>query len=259
MRKQFKGFPGNLAALFVAATVFAAVLAAKLPGYRLSKYFSWLGTSNNRSLAIGLMAYTMFVVTAILLWFARKYFRFSLGWLLWGLLFNGFIIFIKFISSTNNYSKLELGQLVTTAIGVAFLYLAALYLVYLYFLGNILKTLKTEHRSSHELKFLFAAGMFVFINLLRIVVFTITPLSHSSAATYLASTFKGGGLLLSAVLFVIILGAIEMFDTVRNNKRDVTLTFIVTAGLIVMYHIVWVFFVHAINTAGACNCVGLLR
>lgn len=250
MSKQIKAFPPMIIAALAGFTVIGAAIATYIPNYNLTQYFGWIGTDEWR-LKLGVMTYLLFVLTAVILWVARKTLKLPLSWFLYALLFNGLIVFIKFISSPNTYGDLASNTLVFTAAGVGLLYIIGLWLVYLFFQGKILKTLSSASKNSEEQKFLFATGLFVFINFLRLVVFSLPPLANTSTANYLSSIFRGGGLIFSIIIFLVILGSVEAFDKARHNNSTLRNVFILGVSMLVIYHIFWVIFVKAL---GGCGC-----
>lgn len=250
MTKQTSAFPTSIIATLSAFAAIGAGIVALIPTYSLTPYLSWV-SMDERRLKLGVVAYLLFVLTALVLWVARKTLKLSTKWFLYVLLFNGLIIFVKFISSPNIYSNLESNTLAFTAVGVGALYVLGLWLVYSFSQGKILKSLSSAAKTSEETKFLFAAGLFVFINFLRIIIFSLPPLAKTATANYLSSVFQGGGLILSVLIFLIILGAVEAFDQVKHNKATLRSTFILGVAMLVVYHILWAIFV---NRLGSCGC-----
>lgn len=250
MTKQTKAFPSQIIAALTGFAAIGAGLVAIIPTYNLTQYLSWISTDERR-LKLGVTAYVLFVLTALVLWVARKALKLPVSWFLYALMFNGLIVFIKFISSPNAYDKLTSTTLVATTIGVGLLYIIGAWCVYLFSRGKILKNLSNTAKNSEEVKFLFAAGLFVFINFLRIVIFALPPLAKTTTATYLSSIFQGGGLILSVILFLIILGAVEAFDRAKHDKATLRNVFLLAVSMLVIYHVLWAIFVQGL---GGCNC-----
>lgn len=250
MAKQTKTFLFQIIAVLAGFAAIGAGLVAIIPTYNLTQYLSWIGTDERR-LKLGVTAYILFALTALVLWVARKAFKLSVSWFLYALMFNGLIVFIKFISSPNTYSKLASNTLIVTTIGVGLLYIVGVWCVYLFSQGKVLKSLSTTAKNSGEVKFLFATGLFVFINFLRIVVFSLPPLAKTATATYLSSIFQGGGLILSVLIFLIILGAVEAFDRAKHDKATLKNVFILGVSMLVVYHVLWAVFVRGL---GGCGC-----
>lgn len=253
MAKQTKAFPYTIIAAMAAFLALGLGLVALTPTHSLLQYFNWIGVDENR-LKLGVTAYCLLVLTAFVLWVAKKALKLPVAWFLYALVFNGLIVFIKFIFSPNNYGKLAPSTLAATAVGVGLLYLVGLTLIYLFFQGKILKSLQATTKTSEEMKLLFAAGLFVFVNVLRVVLFSFTPLSKTATATYLGSIFQGGGFVLSALLFLIVLAAVEAFSRAQGDKTTLRNMFILAASMIVLYQVLWVIFVHGLALVGACSC-----
>lgn len=253
MAKKSALLPNKIIAPLLAFLVIGAVIVAKIPSYNLSRYLDWTGAEENR-LKLGVAAYVVFVFVAIVLGVFKKVFKLSGGWLLNALIFNGIIIFVKFMLSPNSYGNQAAGSLVATAFGVGLLYLVALYIVYLFFQGKILKSLIHKSKITEESKLLFIAGLFVLVNLVRVVLFTFTPLANTGAADYLGSVLLGDGLVLSGLIFLTIFGAVEAFDQLRTKRLALKEFFILSAVLLIIYHVLWVIFVHGLAGVGICNC-----
>jgi hypothetical protein len=248
--KQLKTFPSDIW-LALAAFIEAGIcLVIIIPRSDFGRYAEWIGTDERR-LKLGVTAYGLFVMAALLLWFARRVFKLPLSWFLYALLFNGLLIFIKFISSPNTYSDLADQTLAITAAGVGMLYIAGVGLIYLFSRGKILKSLSAKSKNSDEEKYLFAAGLFVVINFFRLVIFSLPPLANTPTADYLSSIFQGGGMVLSIILFLIIIGAVQAFDRAKPRVAALWGTLVVTVSLIIIYHGLWAIFVSGL---GACNC-----
>lgn len=250
MTKQTKAFPYQIIAALTGFAAIGAGFVAIIPTYNLSQYLSWISTDERR-LKLGITAYVLFVLTALVLWAARMVLKLPVSWFLYALMFNGLIVFIKFISSPNTYGDIASSTLVATAIGVGVLYIIGLWGIYLFFQGKLLKTLHTAKKNSEEQKFLFAIGLFVFVNFLRIVVFSLPPLAETTTANYLSSVFQGGGLILSVILFLIIFGAVEAFDQAKHNKFTLRNAFLLGVSMLVIYHVLWAIFVRGL---GSCGC-----
>jgi hypothetical protein len=248
--KQLKTFPSDIwlaLAGFIEAGICLVII---IPRSDFGRYAEWIGTDERR-LKLGVTAYGLFTLTALLLWFARRVLKLPLSWFFYALLFNGLLIFIKFISSPNTYSDLANQTLILTALGVGLLYIAGVALIYLFSRGKILKSLSQKSKSSDEEKYLFAAGLFVVINFFRLVIFSLPPLANTPTADYLSSIFQGGGLVLSIILFLIIVGAVQAFDRAKSKVAALGHTFVLAVSMIIIYHGLWVIFV---NGLGACNC-----
>ena len=229
MTKPSKPFPTKLIAALMAFAVAGVGSIYLVTSYNIYKYFSWTGFSvDERRLKLGVIAYLIFVFTAILLWVAKNTLKLSRKWYFYTLLFNSVLIFIKFISSVNIYSKLAPNALFSTAIGVLLLYSLGLWIIYAFYKGKILKSLSEKSKDSEDVRLLFAAGLFVFVNAVRIIVFSLPPFSHTPAASYLSSIFRSGGLFLSLLLFLIIFGAIEAFSNVKHDKAKLRNVFILS-------------------------------
>lgn len=250
MTKQTKAFPFQIIAALTGFTVIGAGIVAVTPTYNLTQYLSWISIDERR-LKLGVTAYVLFVLTAIVLWVARKALKLPISWFLYALMFNGLIVFIKFISSPNTYGKLTSTSLVANTVGVGSLYIIGVWFAYLFSQGKILRSLSNTAKNSEEVKFLFAAGVFVVINFLRIVIFSLPPLTKTATATYLSSIFQGGGLILSVILFLIILGAVEAFDRVKQDKATLRKVFLLAVSMLAVYHVLWAIFVRGL---GSCGC-----
>jgi len=250
MTKQTNTFPAQIITELTVFTAIGAAIVAIVPNFNLTKYLSWISTDERR-LKLGVTAYLLFVITALLLWGARKALKLPLSWFMYATMFNGLIIFIKFISSPNTYGKLSSTSLIATAAGVGLLYIFGATCVYLFSQGKILKSLSSASKSSEEVKLLFAAGTFVFVNFLRIVIFLLPPFSKTATATYLSSIFQGGGLILSIILFLIILGVVEAFDRAKNDKTTLRNVYILSVSMIIIFHVLWAIFVRSL---GVCGC-----
>jgi hypothetical protein len=250
MVKHSQAFPTQLIAALAGFTVVAGSLVIIIPTYDLVRYLSWISTDQRR-LKLGVTAYLVFVLTAALLWVARRALKLPLSWFLYALLFNGTIVFIKFISSPNTYGALTSNALIAPAVGVGLFYVLGLWGIYAFFDGKLLKSLHKTTKDTNELKLLFAAGLFVAINFLRIVIFSLPPFAKTATADYLTSTFRGGGLVLSVLLFLIIFGAVEAFDRTKHDKATLRNAFLLGLAMLVIYHVLWAIFVRRL---GVCGC-----
>lgn len=250
MTKQIKTFPNQIIAALIGFGAIGAGLVALIPQYDLTQYLGWFGASEQR-IQLGATAYAIMMLTAGLLWFVRKLLKLPLSWFLYTCLFNGLIVLVKFVSSPNTYSKLATTTLVVTTVAVGLIYIAGAWLVYLFTQGKILKSLNNTAKNSNEVKLLFAAGSFVFINFLRIVIFSLPFLAKTPTSVYLGSIFKGGGLILSITLFLIIFGTVEAFDRAKHDRALLRNLFILEVTMLVIYHVLWAIFV---KNLGSCGC-----
>jgi hypothetical protein len=186
-------------------------------------------------------------LTLIFLAYFRAKLFFSNRWLIAAVTYSSLILFVKFSLSTEefiNQSSIGFSSVFSTAALVSLLYLFAFGVLYLFFNGNILnKKLHKALITSTEGKILLAMGLFICASLVRIIAFRLPLLSSTTASSYLDEVFKSNSVLLSAVLFVMVLGAVEAYAQVRR-KEDLKYFFIVGASLILTFHLWWALFVY---------------
>jgi len=193
-------------------------------------------------LALVLMA----AITVIFLAYYRTKFFFSTRWLVAAVSYNVLIILVKFTLSTNQYASRQSGNfssVLSTALLVSLLYVLAFGVLYLFFDGKLLN--RSLHKAlvvSSDGKVLLAIGLFVCATLARIIIFRLPFISGSTAAAYLGDVFKTDTTLLSALLFVMILAAVEAYAQVRR-RMDLKYFFVSGLGLIVVFHVTWAIFI----------------
>jgi hypothetical protein len=251
MYKHKNDYIPQIIASFIGILLFGLFIATYIPNNYLSDNANYLNLTENK-LKFFTATYALILFTALILWLLKTKLKFNSTWYFYTLGFSSLIIYVKFMLSTNNGLSLTTTSILYTTVAVCLLYIAGLVTIYLFFQGRILKSLHRQLSHNHEIKFIFAAGLFLAVNFARIVLFTLTPLKTSDASSYLSSVFQGGGLLLSLILFSIILFVVEAFDSVKPKDRRTV--FIVSLMLVIVYHIIWYFFVKGLINAGICNC-----
>jgi hypothetical protein len=185
-------------------------------------------------------------ITVVFLAFYRAKFSFSTKWLTAAVIYNALIVFVKFTLSTNQYTKqtvTSFSSILSTALLVGLLYIAAFFVLYLFFDGKLLN--RTLHKAlivSRDGKVLLAMGLFVCVTLARILVFRLPILSNTAASSYLGDVFKANTALLSGLLFVMILAAVEAYAQVRR-KTDLKYFFVMGLFLVLTFHIAWAIFI----------------
>jgi hypothetical protein len=187
--------------------------------------------------------------TVIFLAYFRAKFYFSTRWLLAAATYNFLILFVKFTLSTNEITSKtahNFSSILTTAFLVSLLYIFANVVLYLFFDGKLLN--QKLHKAlvvSSEGKVLLAMGLFVLITLVRIVVFRLPILSNTAAAAYLGDVFKANTALLSGLLFIMIIAAVEAYAQVRR-RADLKYFFVFGTGLILIAHLTWAIFIYRV-------------
>jgi hypothetical protein len=154
---------------------------------------------------------------------------------------------VKFTLSTHEItiqSSKNFSSLLTTALLVSSLYIFAFLIVYLFFNGNLLN--KNLHKAlivSTEGKILLAMGLFLCATVVRIAFFRLPGLSGTSASSYISDIFKTNNLLLSGLIFIMIIAAVEAYAQVRR-RADLKYFFVSGLLLILTFHIWWAVFVY---------------
>jgi hypothetical protein len=185
-------------------------------------------------------------IAVIFLAYYRAKFYFSTKWLTAVVTYNALIVLVKFTLSTNQYVNRNIpsfSSILSTAILVGLLYAFAFFILYLFFEGKLLnRKLHKELVVSRDGKILLAMSLFLCVTLARIVVFRLPILSNTSASYYLGDVFKANTALLSGLLFVMILAAVEAYAQVRR-KVDLKYFFVTGLALILIFHITWAIFI----------------
>jgi hypothetical protein len=185
-------------------------------------------------------------ITVIFLAYYRAKFFFSTKWLTAAVIYNALIVFVKFTLSTNQYvnrTVASFSSILATALLVGLLYASAFFVLYLFFDGKLLN--RKLHKAlivSRDGKVLLAMGLFVCVTLARILVFRLPILSNTAASSYLGDVFKANTALLSGLLFIMILAAVEAYAQVRR-KTDLKYFFVTGLVLILTFHITWAIFI----------------
>ena len=184
--------------------------------------------------------------TVIFLAYFRTKFYFSTRWLIAATTYNFLILFVKFTLSTNEITSKNaqsFGSILSTAFLVSLLYIFANVVLYMFFDGRLLN--KKLHKAlvvSSEGKVLLAMGLFICVTLVRVVAFRLPLLSNTAAASYLGDVFKANTALLSGLLFIMIIAAVETYAQVRR-RVDLKYFFVVSTCLILIAHLTWAVFV----------------
>lgn len=185
-------------------------------------------------------------ITVIFLAYYRAKFFFSTKWLAATVIYNALIVFVKFTLSTSQYvnrTVASFSSILSTALLVGLLYASAFFVLYLFFDGKLLN--RKLHKAlivSRDGKILLAMGLFVCVTLARILVFRLPILSNTAASSYLGDVFKANTALLSGLLFVMILAAVEAYAQVRR-KSDLKYFFVTGLVLILTFHVTWAIFI----------------
>jgi hypothetical protein len=187
--------------------------------------------------------------TVIFLAYFRAKFYFSNRWLIAATAYNFLILFVKFTLSTNEITSKnahDFGPILSTAFLVSLLYIFANVILYLFFDGRLLN--KNLHKAlvvSSEGKVLLAMGLFLCVTVVRIVAFRLPGLSNTAAAGYLGDVFKANTALLSGLLFIMIIAAVETYAQVRR-RVDLKYFFVISTCLILIAHLTWAIFVYRV-------------
>ena len=231
--------------LYVAGTLIAYFVPS-VPN-STSGIFARLTTVNfHQVLALTL---TTAALVVFLAYYRAKLF-FSTRWLIAAIVYNFLILFVKFTVSTNeivnshSQSALTFHYILSIGLLVSLVYLVMFALFYLFFSGKIIS--RSVHRAlitTTDSKALLAVGLFVVATLVRILVFRLPILSSTSASSYLTDVFKANNTLLSALIFVMIIAAVEAFAQVRRRSD---LKYFLVSGLVMIlsFHIWWAIFVY---------------
>jgi hypothetical protein len=192
----------------------------------------------------------LIVTTALVVIFLAYYrarFFFSTRWLIATVTYSFLLLFVKFTLSTKEIAAQNtssFGTILITALLVSCLYIFAFTLLYLFFDGKLLN--KSLHKAlivSNEGKILLAMGLFICATIVRIIVFQLPILSGSTTSAYLSEIFKSNSLLLSALLFVMIIAAVEAFAQVRR-RADLKYFYVTGIAMIVIFHFWWALFIY---------------
>jgi hypothetical protein len=180
-------------------------------------------------------------ITVIFLSYYRTKAFFSSKWLIAATTYNVLILLIKFTLSKNeiNSGSSNFSTILSAVIAVSFLYILGLFVLFMFFNGRILS--KTTHRAliaSNEGKVLLTSYIFVFITIMRVVLYHLPGLRSTTAASYLGDVFKPKTYLLSLLIFLIIYTAVEAYGQVRRRK-DLLDYFVTSSTLILVFHIWW--------------------
>ncbi|MDQ6610772.1 MAG: hypothetical protein M3Y85_13215 [Bacteroidota bacterium] len=240
-----KGLPLNILIAMVIFAIAGLATVFFIPGYNFSSILGWTSIGEWR-LKLGVTAYILVVLTALFFWFVKKSLGLKVSWFIYSLIYSSLTIITKFVFSAATYRNIN-SNIPLIGLSVGGLYLLGICTIYLFFEGNFFKSLKEVSKKSEELKFIFAAVLFIFVDFIRILIFSFTPLSKTSAASYLNSVFKGEGFALSIFLFLIIISAVEAFDKAKNSLKSV---FLLASYLMIMYHILWIGFVYSMIKVG---------
>lgn len=226
--------------LFTGVALIVAMLAPWLPDSTKTIFTSLSSLELKQILAIGFIAAAMVIFLA----YFRAKFMFSTRWLLATVTYNVLIVFVKFTFSTNDYANASrsFAALLTTALLIGCLYLFAFALLYLFFDGILLS--RTLHKSlitTTDGRALLAIGLFFCVTLVRVILFHLPGFSSTVAATYLGSVFSSNTVILSGLLFVMCLAAVEAYSQVRR-REDLKYFFASGAVLILVFHMTWALF-----------------
>ncbi len=186
-------------------------------------------------------------LTVIFLSYYRAMLFFSTRWLLAAVIYNSLILFVKFTLSTHELTlqlNNSFSSIMSTAMLVSLLYIFAFTVLYLFFDGRVLnRGLHKALITSGEGKVLLAMGLFICATLARILLFRLPLLSGSAASGYVSDIFKTNSVLLSGLLFVMILAAVEAYAQVRR-RVDLKYFFVTGLVLILTFHFWWALFVY---------------
>lgn len=205
-------------------------------------FFSRLETVSFQQVAALVLLAALSVI--YLAYFRARYY-FSTRWLTAAVAYSVLILFVKFTLSAHEVAgqaAASFGATLITAFLISLLYIAAFSVLYLFFDGRLLN--KSLHKAlivSAEGKMLLAMGLFVCATLARILVFRLPGLSSTNASAYLSDIFKANDAILSALLFVMIIGAVEAFAQVRR-RADLKYFYVSGTLMILTFHLWWAIF-----------------
>jgi hypothetical protein len=86
-------------------------------------------------------------------------------------------------------------------------------------------------------------GLFICATIARIVVFRLPFFSNTTAASYLKNIFQSDTALLSGLIFIMVIAAVEAYAQVRRWV-DLKYFFISGVTLMLIYHLTWAIFVY---------------
>jgi hypothetical protein len=235
----------QLAALALVVVIGSAIAyyARSFPDKTVSVFSGVSSITFQQLAALALLA----GLTVIYLAYIRAKLFFSTPWLVASVIFTSLILFVKFTLSTNELASQSLkgfGPTLWTALLISLLYVFAFSLLYVFFDGRLLN--KSLHKAlivSNEGKLLLAMGLFVCATLARIIIFHLPLLSSSTASSYLGDIFESNTALLSGLLFIMIIAAVESFAQVRR-RADLKYFFVSGFVLILSFHLWWAIYAY---------------
>jgi hypothetical protein len=231
-----------LAGLVVAGSL-VAYYAHSFPNSTISVFSRASNIGFQQLAALVLLA----AITIIYLAYYRAKLSFSTRWLAASVTFTSLILFVKFTLSANELASQaakSFSSVLSAAILIGLLYVFAFSLLYLFFDGRLLnKSLHKAIITSSEGKILLAMGLFICATLARIIVFHLPGLSGSTASSYLGDVFKSDAALLSGLLFVMIIAAVEAYAQVRR-RADLKYFFVSGLVMILSFHLWWAIFIY---------------
>lgn len=236
---------------FIALTFLAIIgtvivyFVPKIP----NSYFSLLHKTTSIT-SHGIIAmFLLSAITIIFLSYYRTKAGFSTKWLVAATVYNVLILLIKFTLSSNEISRgsNSIYTIVTTALVVACLYIIGLIVLFLLFEGKLIsKSMHKKLITTSDGKLLLSVYMFVFIMIVRDVIYHLPGLKNTEAASYLGDVFKPRTYLLSALIFLITFSVVQAFGQVRR-KQDLKSFFVVAVSLILIFHLWWGIYMYKVT------------
>lgn len=239
---MWRGQPLALAA-FIVIGALIAYFVPSLPNSSSNVFTRISSISFQQLAALALLA----GMTIIYLAYYRARWYFSNRWLAATVTYNALLLFVKFTLSTNEFANQAVKTFyaaLSTALLISLLYMLAFALLYLFFDGKLLS--KSLHKAlivSSEGKVLLAMGLFLCATVARVVVFRLPFLSSTFAASYLGGIFKTNAMILSALIFIMCIAAVEAYSQVRR-RADLKYFFWSGLVLILTFHVWWAIFVY---------------
>lgn len=233
-------------------SVLSIAVAVVLP--RIDK-FNFYGLDNIDPVRanVGIATFLILLITLGLLISAKQHLKLPMNWLVLAFGYNVLFLIVRFTISPLSYTNSPtFRQLVFTGAIVCGLYLFGYYLIYKFFKGDFNKhidKLLKKHTSESYRLFTFSAILFMFISLVRMSIGLLPFLSDTSASSYLKSVYSGNGLIMTFIIFgsiyMTILSFAQLGPYGKSAKQHQLFknVFELGAFLIIIHHIIWVYYV----------------
>lgn len=231
--------------VFAATAILLLIISAQITG-------NYNFNGHTRAVQSAVVSLATVALTVPVLYQAKNKYGFLPPWMAFTLAYNAFIVVIKLIISPAALS-FSGGQVtsryISAGIVVMVLYLLAVSAVYEIYRRKTQDALHS-HKRTVQLNWLIklglATGIFGLAIFSRVIVAHI--LTNTSASNYLDKVFSSNGLLLPILLASMIVMAIESFELAAQtavrlkNSTSLKQSYILGAGLIVIYHLLWVIY-----------------